>query len=180
MSRSLVIYIASSWKNQCAVELLTRLLRDRGHLVNSFVENNHHDEKADPPDLASWVWSDSGRASFVYDTNSATTADLVIYVGPSGPDAWAEVGAAWASDVPIIALQAKGEQIGLMRRMAVWTTRVDGLLDAVDLLEEHESFADGIDLLTHPTDVGGDEVFDGHQERHGRLTIVCQGVTVPL
>jgi hypothetical protein len=38
------IYIASSWKNQHAVEMLTALLRDRGHEVLSFVENNHGEQ----------------------------------------------------------------------------------------------------------------------------------------
>ena len=34
------IYIASSWKNQHAVEMFSRLLRERGHEVVSFVEEN--------------------------------------------------------------------------------------------------------------------------------------------
>ena len=34
------IYIASSWKNQHAVEMMTDMLRDKGHSVLSFVENN--------------------------------------------------------------------------------------------------------------------------------------------
>ncbi len=33
------IYIASSWRNQHAVEMLTSMLRVRGHEVLSFVEN---------------------------------------------------------------------------------------------------------------------------------------------
>lgn len=35
------IYIAASWKHEHAVEMLTALLRQKGHEVLSFVENNH-------------------------------------------------------------------------------------------------------------------------------------------
>lgn len=118
------IYIASSWKNQHAVEMLTEMLRTRGHEVLSFVENSHGEQAAHlatdngkPIDFEQWVWSERGRRSFDYDTTGATTADLVIYIGPSGCDAWAELGAAWAKKVPIFGLIAKGEQVGLMRRM---------------------------------------------------------------
>lgn len=120
------IYIASSWKNQHAVEMLTDALRLNGHTILSFVENNHgenpnsstNERKSDKPvPFDEWCASEDGNRSFVYDTEGATKADLVIYVGPSGTDAWAEVGAAWAANVPILGLWAKGEQAGLMRRM---------------------------------------------------------------
>lgn len=130
------IYIASSWKNQHAVEMLTDRLRNKGCEVLSFVENNHGEgpgngaEKAIPFD--EWCASELGRKSFVYDTEGATKSDLVIYISPSGTDAWAEVGAAWAVGVPIIGLWAKGEQSGLMRRMVHWTHDYRELLAAVD------------------------------------------------
>jgi len=38
------IYIASSWKNQHGVEMLTALLREKGHVVVSWVENNYGEE----------------------------------------------------------------------------------------------------------------------------------------
>lgn len=44
-------------------------------------------------------------------------SDLVIYISPSGKDAAAEVGMAYAKGVPIIGLYAKGENFGLMRKM---------------------------------------------------------------
>lgn len=124
----LKIYIASSWKNQHAVEMLTALIRAEGHEVLSFVENNHGEqaghlavnEDGSPMDFDQWCWSGRGRKSFEYDTHGATRSDLVVYVGPSGTDAWAEVGAAWASGVRVIGLWAKGEQAGLMRRMVEW------------------------------------------------------------
>lgn len=45
-NRDMKIYIASSWKNVHAVEMLTTLLRNRGHEVLSFVENNYGEAAA--------------------------------------------------------------------------------------------------------------------------------------
>ena len=139
--KSLRIYIASSWKNQHAVEMLTALLRARGHTVLSFVENNHGEqaghlatEKGTAVPFEQWVTSERGRLSFEYDTNGATRSDAVVYIGPSGCDAWAEVGAAWASGVPIYGLWSKGESVGLMRRMmAAWANDYTVLLHWIDL-----------------------------------------------
>jgi len=130
------IYIASSWKNQHAVEMLTTLLEGAGHEVLSFVRNNHGEQAGHlalgddgkPMDFDKWIWSERGAKSFEYDTGSATKADLVIYMGPSGTDAWAEVGAAWASGIPIFGLHPKGEQAGLMCRMVRWFTNYETLL----------------------------------------------------
>ena len=132
------IYIASSWKNQHAVQMLTALLKERGHEVLSFIENNHGEnkvhasfgEKAMP--FEEWVWSDSGQRSFNFDINGAMFSDLVIYIAPSGQDAWAEVGAAYGKGVPILGLWAKGESVGLMRRMVLaWYEDYNVLLVAV-------------------------------------------------
>jgi hypothetical protein len=139
------IYIASSWKNLHAVQMLTGLLRadeDIDSTVLSFVENNHgevgqfstrHLATLDgkPINFDDWVWSERGEKSFKYDTGSAMESDLVIYIGPSGTDAWAEVGDAWAKGVPVYGLWAKGEPAGLMRRMVTWFDNVQELLFAV-------------------------------------------------
>jgi hypothetical protein len=113
--------------------MLTALLRDKGHTVLSFVENNHGEghgaEKPIP--FEEWVRTTKAEQSFVYDTDGATKSDIVVYIGPSGTDAWAEVGAAWAAGVPIIGLWAKGEQAGLMRKMVVWCNSYQELLDAI-------------------------------------------------
>ena len=138
------LYIASSWKNQHAVEMLTTLLRDRGHEVLSFVENNHGEQAGHlaaekdgtPVPFDEWVWSDRGRKSFEYDTDGATTADMVVYIGPSGIDAWAEVGAAWAVGKTIVGLSAKGDQVGLMRRMVTWTNSYHELVAAIGEVEQ--------------------------------------------
>lgn len=134
------IYIASSWKNQHAVQMLTALLRERAHVVLSFVENNHgeqkghaaYDKDGKPMDFDTWVASERGWKSFQYDTRGATESDLVIYISPSGTDAWAEVGAAWARGVEVLGLWAKGEQAGLMRRMVTWFEDYKELLRYVD------------------------------------------------
>lgn len=132
------VYIASSWKNQHAVELITERLRAMGCEVMSFVENNHGEqdghlatENGKPQAFDEWCVSDRGRKSFEYDTRGATESDIVIYVGPSGCDAWAEVGAAWSRGVPVIGLIAKGEQVGLMRRMATWVGNVRELFEQI-------------------------------------------------
>lgn len=135
------IYIASSWKNQHAVEMLTERLRERGHTVFSFVENNHGEN--DDPDAAGgakkmpfdeWCLSESGRRSFEYDTGSAANCDCTVYIGPSGCDAWAEVGIAWANRRPVLCLLSKGEQVGLMRRLGTWHHNYRELLKSIDML----------------------------------------------
>lgn len=128
------IYIASSWKNQHAVEMLTALLEQRGHEVISFVRRAVETETYEKMmfDLEAWIVSEDGAAKFKYDTDGATKSDLVIYVGPSGTDAWAEVGAAWGNGVLILGLYSKGEQSGLMRRMVIWHRSYQELLKAVD------------------------------------------------
>jgi len=136
------IYIASSWKNQHAVEMLTDALRAMGHKVLSFVENNNGEKpgaktlNGKPVDVDTWVRSEEGERSFWYDTEGATKSDLTVYVGPSGKDAAAEVGAAWASKRPIYGLYAKGEDFGLMRRMMdLWFHNYRDLLEAVHRLD---------------------------------------------
>lgn len=130
------IYIASSWKNQHAVEMLTAHLRGMGHEVLSFVENNHDEgHGADKPvPFEDWVLTEKAEQSFRYDTDGATKSDLVIYLSPSGTDAWAEVGAAWASGVMIYGLWAKGEPSGLMRKMmTAWFHNYQKLLASIPL-----------------------------------------------
>lgn len=132
------VYIASSWKNQAAVELLTAALREKGDEVLSFVENNHGENASAKTDgtgravsFDEWVASGQGEQSFDYDLDGATETDLVVYIGPSGCDAWAEVGAAYASGVPIVGLWVKGEQSGLMRRMVAWSYSLNHLLESI-------------------------------------------------
>lgn len=129
------IYIASSWKNQHAVEMLTECLEGRGHEVVSFVRQAAETEgrvRFGKLDIEEWLASKDAERKFEFDTAGATGSDLVIYIGPSGSYAWAEVGAAWASGVPVLGLWAKGEASGLMRRMMTsWHKDYRDLLEAV-------------------------------------------------
>jgi len=135
------IYIASSWKNQHAVEMLTEMLRVSGHEVISFVEAAVQTEGRAGLrfDVEQWIASDDGERKFHFDITGATYSDLVIYIGPSGTDAWAEVGAAYSASVPIFGLWSKGETAGLMRRMVRWFDNYATLLNAVEVkaAEDH-------------------------------------------
>ncbi len=136
------IYIASSWKNEHGVQMLTKLLRNKGHEVISWVENNYgenHNHVTKKFSFEEWVNSSEADQSFKFDTDGATKSDLVIYYAPSGKDACAEIGAAWGSGVPIIGLAAKGEDLGLMRKMMkVWVSTIEQVLIEVDN-QEHEN-----------------------------------------
>jgi hypothetical protein len=133
---NLRIYIASSWKNQHAVEMLTTMLRAKGHGVVSWVENNYgegHNHVTKNFDFETWVNTEASDQSFEFDTDGAKNCDLLIYVGPSGKDAAAECAMAWACGKPVIGLWAKGEDFGLMRKMFTeWYDRYPDLLEAVD------------------------------------------------
>lgn len=127
------IYIASSWRNQHAVEMLTGILEASGHRVSSFIRSAIGAEGSDPGfDLDRWVESEEGARKFQLDTDEALSSDLVIYIGPSGTDAWAEVGAAWGSGVEVMGLWAKDEPAGLMRRMVRWFRHYTELIEAVE------------------------------------------------
>jgi len=129
------IYIASSWRNQHAVEMLTAMLRQAGHTVESFVENNQFlgADAEKPGGFEAWVRTDAASQAFCFDVGAATYSDLVIYVSPSGTDAWAEVGMAWASNIPVYGLWAKGEPAGLMRKLvSTWFYNFNTLLTAVE------------------------------------------------
>lgn len=124
------VYIASSWKNEHAVVMLTKLLRECKIEVLSFVENRTSKESVFD-DFDEWIESEDGKNKFIYDVKAAMTSNVIVYISPSGPDAWAEVGAAYASNKIVVGLRAKGETIGLMRRMVAWYESVDELLERV-------------------------------------------------
>jgi hypothetical protein len=130
------IYIASSWKNQHAVEMLTSKLRALGYVVFSWVENNFgedHNHVTKKFDFEDWVNSSESNQSFQFDTDSVLNSDLVIYLGPGGKDACVELGIAWGRKIPIVGLWAKGEDLGLMRKCVKrWFTRYPELLEYVD------------------------------------------------
>lgn len=127
------IYIAASWKHQHAVEMLTERLEASGHTVLSWLREGRPEEAfLSRRELEHFIYSPEGRRVFDFCALSATGGDLVIYLGPSGCDAWAEVGAAYGRGVPVLGLMAKSEDVGLMRLMIrSWHSSVSGLLDEV-------------------------------------------------
>lgn len=131
------IYIAASWKHQHAVEMLTDILMGNNYDVKCFVRNCYQPDRTEADnnfDFESWVETPMADKCFKYDVDGATLSDLVIYIGPSGKDAAAECGAAWAKCVPIIGLHAKGEDFGLMRKM--FTKWFDDYKDMIEYVNE--------------------------------------------
>jgi len=127
------IYIAASWKHQHAVEMLSQMLEAEGHTILSWLREGRPEEAfLSNRELTRFIESGEGRRVFEFCSASATGADLVIYLGPSGCDAWAEVGAAYGSGVPIFGLIAKSENVGIMRHMIeAWYASVAELLASV-------------------------------------------------
>lgn len=118
------IYIATSWKNQHAVEMLTDLLEAiPGVKVKSFVRDANEEKQASHLEAVQhktfeeWLWSDRGKESFIFDSSNAMQSDLIIMISPIGKDASTELGMAYAKNKEIVALWAKGEDLGLMRRI---------------------------------------------------------------
>ena len=134
------IYIISSWKNQVTVESLTKILRENKHEVLSFVEKNYNlgFGHKKPENFEEWVETKDALEVFEYDTNAATKSDLVIYIGPSGMDAGVELGLAYSFNIPIIGFKAKGEQLGLMRKVVTyWIEHLDELFPLIEKIREN-------------------------------------------
>ena len=131
------IYIASSWKNQHGVEMLTQILRDHDHIVLSWIENNFGETPVAAGNYINfeeWMKTDSAERSFRFDISGAMECDLFIYYGPAGKDAAAECGMCYGrrmgKPIPMLALAAKGEDFGLMRKMFDgWFSRIPELLE---------------------------------------------------
>lgn len=128
------IYIAASWKHQHAVEMLTSALEERGYEVLSWLREGRPEEAfLSNRELDNFIKSPEGLKVFDFCVNSIKKANLIIYLGPSGCDAWAEIGASYGANKTIFGLLAKSENVGIMRRMIeVWFTSVTELLDAID------------------------------------------------
>lgn len=127
------IYIAASWKHQHAVEMLTKLIRDKGHTVISFVEDGLKREWSEEP-FEKWMKTESAQEAFEHDSKGAIFSDVTVYIGPSGKDAAAECGMAYAAGKLLIALWAKGEDFGITRKMFAdrWCGRYTEVLELID------------------------------------------------
>lgn len=134
------IYIAASWKHQHAVEMLTERLEDMGHEILSWLREGRPEEAfLSKKDLDAFIKSDIGKQVFDFCVTSVRNADLIIYVGPSGCDAWAEIGMAYGMGKPIYGLLAKSEDVGMMRHMIIeWFQSVSSLLESVKTFSENQ------------------------------------------
>ena len=132
------IYIASSWKNQHGVEMLTYFLREIGHEVISWVENNYgefHNHVTKKLDFETWVNSPESDQTFVFDVNGASYCDLFIYYCPCGVDASVELGLAYQNGIPCVGLASKQMDIGLMRKcVSKWFSRYSDLMIYIQTL----------------------------------------------
>jgi hypothetical protein len=110
------IYIASSWSNEHAVEMLTYFLREKGHTVKSFVEDGRKRNVTHMP-FEKWMQTDDADGAFEHDSTGAMDCQCLIYISQSGKDAAAECGMAYTRGAFMIGLWAKKEDFGLMRKM---------------------------------------------------------------
>jgi len=140
-SRSLTIYIASSFRNLHAVQMLTIILREAGHEVLDWTEFAPP-LSADmlPVQRRTALDSDKYGHIFEFCTEACGTADLVIYLGASGQDSGTEVGIAYNAGVPVYGLSGPLEAPGLILARAVsrWFGKTSELLAVVEeFAEEH-------------------------------------------
>ena len=129
------IYIASSFRNLHAVQLLTAALEKDGHVVEDWSKLAPPIPSGLKPDEAKAIFdSDNERGEiFEFCTTASTQVDLFIYLGPAGQDAACEVGLAAASGVPVFGLAGPLERPGLILSGLVdkWFSSAAELLEAV-------------------------------------------------
>lgn len=144
-SRSLNLYIASSFRNLHAVSLLTNRLREAGHFVLDWTRFAPPlPENMRPEERRALLDSDARGHIFDFCSQSSARADLVIYLGQAGQDAACEVGIAWNAGVPVYGLGGPLEAPGLIlsRSVSQWFNSTPDLLAAVEAFAE-ENFAGG-------------------------------------
>lgn len=109
------IYIASSFRNRHAVELLQTRLRGQGHTMLDWLRLAPPlPPGLTPEERRAALDTDKHREVFSFCAAACANADLVIYLGPSGQDAACEAGMAFASGVPVAALYSPLEAPGAM------------------------------------------------------------------
>ena len=118
------VYIASSWRHEHGVTLLTQSLRALGFEVISWIENSYGEGHGpNAVNFEEWMKTPGAQRAFDFGSTGDRLCDLFIYYGPAGKDAAAEAGIAYASRVTgntpvwMWGLHAKGEDFGLMRKM---------------------------------------------------------------
>jgi hypothetical protein len=134
-SARLSIYIASSFRNLCAVQLLRDALRERGHTVMDWTKLAPPLPEGMSPEKRRMVLDSDERGEiFVACSEACARVDLVIYLGQAGQDAACEVGMAYVSGTPVFGLAGPLEKPGLILARAVtrWVGDCGELLEAVD------------------------------------------------
>jgi hypothetical protein len=125
------LYIAASFKNLHAVHLLRDYLRERGHILLDWSSLAPPlPESMLPETRRALLDSDERGDIFDFCHKACRQAEAVIYLGPAGQDAAAEVGIAFASGVPVLGLAGPLEAPGLILNRCVsrWFAQVGELL----------------------------------------------------
>jgi hypothetical protein len=138
-SAPISIYIASSFRNLYAVQLLRDALRDRGHTVLDWTKLAPPlPEGMTPEKRRAALDSDERGEIFAACSEACGRADLVIYLGQAGQDAACEVGMAYVAGTPVFGLAGPLEKPGLILARAVtrWFGGYGELLEAVEGLAE--------------------------------------------
>ena len=129
------IYIASSFKNLHAVHLLRDQLVRQGHQVLDWSALAPPLPEGMPPETRRRLLDSDERGDiFSFCLDACLHSDLVIYLGPAGQDAAAEVGLAYAGNVPVLGLAGPLEAPGLILTRCVkqWFTQAEALLASLE------------------------------------------------
>ena len=117
--------------------MLADHLERQGHKVACFTKHKTQPANTLGDEPEAWFGTEEADAVWCLDIQAASSCDLLIYVGPSGADAWAEVGVALGVALSggfpaVFGLLAKGDQIGINRKMVeCWFADYKALLAAV-------------------------------------------------
>lgn len=134
-SRSLQVYIASSFKHKHAVRLLGRELRIMGYVILDWTEKATPPQGLTPSQRRAWMDTDmEGGQVFAFCRDACIQADLLIYFGASGQDAGVEVGLACGAGVPVLGIRGPLEAPGLMLHGAM-TTWADSIEETLELMQ---------------------------------------------
>lgn len=126
-SRTRKLYICTTTRNLAAYRQLQQALELAPYEVQDWTRF-----LPEPgPDFDQRKNEDPHGAAFFFCSRALGGADLVVYLGPSGCDASAELGIAWASGVPVWGVPGPDEQPGVMIKgcVARWFPTLDALID---------------------------------------------------
>ena len=134
---NLTLYIASSYsRNLHAVQMLRDIFRGKGYVVLDWTELAPPVTTTQTPaERLAALNTDEHGDVFTFCRDACRTADVVIYLGPSGQDAGFEIGLVNAyMQGPVFGLLGPLEAPGTMlaRAMTAWFTNYASLVDAVD------------------------------------------------